>query len=114
MTGVPVGSHYVLGHAENTAVARLNFEAGRIYALSQGVYPGVFKARTGYSAMGAAEARREMADSSCDYRVYNPQKPGEDMAADDYKEAIADFEKETREDPKRHADTLQYVGFDKL
>ena len=55
-----------------------------------------------------------MADSSCDYREYNAAKPGKDMEANDYKEAIDDFEKETREDPDRHKDTLNYDGFDGL
>ncbi|MSQ82105.1 MAG: hypothetical protein EXR77_04195 [Myxococcales bacterium] len=114
MTDVPLGSHYVIGDAENKAVARINFQAAKIYALSQGIYPGFWKARTGFSAMSAAEAKREMADSSCDYREYNAAKPGQDMEANDYKEAIDDFEKETKEDPDRHKDTFNYKGFDGL
>jgi len=114
LTDVPAGTHYVVGTAENTAVARLSLESGRVYALRQALYPGVMKARTGYEPLTAAEARQEMADGSCDYREYDRAKPGPDMDAADYKEAVDDFEKEVREDPSRHKDTLEYKGFESL
>ncbi len=114
MTDVPLGPHYVVADAENKAVAKLNFQAGRIYALSQGVYPGIWSARTGFSAMTAADARKEMADSSCDYREYNTAKPGKDLDPKDYKEAVDDFEEEAKKEPGRHKDTLEYQGFDSL
>jgi hypothetical protein len=114
ITDVTPGTHYVMAHAENIAAAKIQFEAGRIYFLDQGIYPGVWKARTGLSAMTAEEALKQINENGCDYRVYNTQKPGEDLDPKDYQETKADFEKEVKEDPARHKDTLEYKGYSKL
>jgi len=114
LSDVPLGEHNVLGRAENVALARLNFEPGHIYFLSQGIYPGIWKARTGFSPLSAADAKKEMADGNCDYRVYDTVHPGEDMKADDYKEALEDFDKELKSEPERHKDTLNYKGVTSL
>lgn len=111
---VPLGLHYVLGQGENLAVARIDFQPGRLYALAQGVFPGVFKAHTGFWPMTAGDARREMADDSCDFRVYDVKHPGADMPAADYRAAVADYEIEVVQDPSRHADTAGYKGFERL
>jgi hypothetical protein len=71
-------------------------------------------ARTGFSVMSAEEALKQIAESSTDYYVYNSQKPGEDMSADDFKGVKEDFEKEVKEDPGRHKDTLEYKGVSKI
>ena len=114
ITDLAPGTHYVMAHAENIAAARMQFEAGRIYFLDQGIYMGVWKARTGLSAMTAEEALKQINENGCDYRVYNTQKPGEDLDPKDYRETKDDFEKEVKEDPARHKDTLEYKGYSKL
>jgi hypothetical protein len=113
-TNVTPGTHYVMAHAENIAAAKIQFEADRIYFLDQGIYPGVWKARTGLSAMTAEEALKQISENGCDYRVYNTHKPGEDLDPKDYQETKADFEKEVKLDPARHKDTLEYKGYSKL
>jgi hypothetical protein len=45
MTDVQPGQHYVMGHAENWATARINFEAGKIYFLNQDIRMGVWTER---------------------------------------------------------------------
>ncbi len=114
ITEVKPGSHYVMGKAENIAVARINFEAGRVYFLNQGVFMGVFKARTGFSPLTAQDGLQQTNEEGCDYRIYDTAHPGEDMDKKDYEEAKADFEKEVKEDPARHKDTLSYKGYSKL
>lgn len=114
MTDVAPGTHYVMAKAENVAAARINFEAGRIYFLDQGIYMGIWTARTGLSVMTAAEALKQINEEGCDYRVYNLQNPGEDLDPEDYQETRDDFEKEVKEDPTRHKDTLEYKGYSKL
>jgi hypothetical protein len=114
ITDVNPGQHYIMSHAENWVVARITFEAGRIYFLDQGIYPGIWMARTGFSPMTAEEGMKQINESGCDYRVLNAQDPGEDMSETDYDEAKSDFEKEVKEDPARHKNTLEYRGYSSL
>ncbi len=112
VTDVTPGSHYVMAHAENWAAARINFAAGRVYFLNQMITVGVWMARTGFSPMTPKDGLEQINESGCDYLVYN--KPGEDMSAEDYKGVKDDFEKEVKEDPGRHKDTLEYKGYSTL
>lgn len=114
MAEVTPGSHFVMAKAENVAAARINFEAGRVYFLDQSIYPGFWTMRTGYSTMTKEDALKQVNESGCDYRVYDTKNPGPDMDAKDYNETKADFEKEVKEDPKRHKDILEYKGYNKL
>ncbi len=111
---VQPGSHFVMAKAENVAAARINFEAGRVYFLDQSIYPGFWTMRTGFSAMTKEDALKQVNESGCDYRVYDTKNPGPDMEAKDYNETKADFEKEVKEDPKRHQDVLEYKGYNTL
>ena len=113
-TEVKPGSHYVMAKAENVAAARINFEAGRIYFLDQSVYPGFWKMRTGFSPMTAEEAKKQLSEDGMQFRIYNTGNPGPDMDAKDYQETKDDFEREVKEDPGRHKDTLEYKGYGKL
>jgi hypothetical protein len=114
ISNVKPGRHYLMAHAENIAVARLNFEAGRMYFFDQGIYPGFWKARTGLTPLAAKDALVQINESGCDYRIYDTKNPGEDLSAKDYQEAKDDFEKEVKEDPARHKDTLEYRGVSRL
>lgn len=114
ITDVKPGKHYVMSHAENWAAARINFESGRIYFLDQGIYPGIWMARTGFTPLTAEEGLKQINESGCDYGVLNTQDPGEDMSEQDFNEVKADFEKEVRENPGRHKNTLEYKGYSKL
>lgn len=106
---VAPGPHYVMARAENIAVARLHFEAGRVYFLNQSIFPGFWKARTGFNVMSLEDGLKQTDDSKCDYRVL--ESPGEALSAKDFDEARDDFEKEVAKEPQRHRDTLEYRGF---
>lgn len=111
ITDVQPGVHYVMGKAQNVAAARFNFEANRIYFLHQKVYFGQFYPRTGFTVMTYEEAMKQINEEGCDYFIYNEQHPGEDLPVKDYQETKDDFEKEVKEDPGRHKDTLEYKGY---
>jgi hypothetical protein len=109
ITDVKPGVHYVISHADNTDTARLNLEAGKIYLLQQGIYPG-WNAVTRFSPMTTEEFAKEVQEAA--YVVYDTQKPGKDMSDKDFKEAKDDFEKEVKNG--EHTDTLQIKGYTKL
>jgi hypothetical protein len=109
ITEVKPGVHYVISHADNTDTARLNFEAGKIYLLQQGIYPG-WNAVTRFSPMTTEEFAKEVQEAT--YVVYDTQKPGKDMSDKDFKEAKDDFEKEAKQG--EHKDTLQIKGYTRL
>jgi hypothetical protein len=106
---VSPGVHYVISHADNTDTARLNFEAGKIYILQQGIYPG-YNATTAYSPMTADQFQKEVQEAT--YVVYDTQHPVKDMDPKDVKEAKSDFDKEVKEG--KHKEILQYKGTKKL
>ena len=116
VTEVKPGSHYIMAVSQNTAVARLNFEAGKTYILQQLLFPSLnpFKniPRTSFTPMTTKDFQKENKDA--DFLVYDTQHPGDDMQDKDFQEAKRDFEKEVKEDPGRHKDTLQYRGIAKL
>jgi lipoate-protein ligase A len=109
VTEVKPGVHYVISHADNTDTVRLNFEAGKIYLLQQGIYPG-WNATTRYSPMTTEEFAKEVQEAI--YAVYDTQKPRKDMSDKDFKEAKDDFEKEAKQG--EHKDTLQIKGYTRL
>ena len=116
VTEVKPGSHYIMAVSQNTAVARLNFEAGKIYILQELLFPSLnpFKniPRTSLSPMTVADFQKEYKDA--DFLMYDAKNPGDDMQDQDFQELKRDFEKEVKEDPGRHKDTLQYRGIAKL
>jgi hypothetical protein len=114
MTDIAPGSHYIMAHAQNWVVARMNFEAGKVYILNQWVIYGFPRARTGFSAMTAEDSMKHISERGSDYFMYNKSTPGEDMSARDFEELKNNFEKEVKEEPDRHKDTLEYRGYNKL
>jgi uncharacterized protein DUF2846 len=108
MTDVKPGTHYLMSRADNIDTARLKFEAGRIYFLQQGIYPG-WDATARFSPMTPDDAKLEIQEAS--YLVYDRQKPGGDLPGKDYDKAKDDFDKENLEDPTQHKDILDYRGY---
>jgi len=110
LVNVAPGRHYVMGRAENIAVARIDFEPGRLYFLVQGITPGVWKARTLYSTTTLEDALAKVDDPDCDYRVLDPNGEVRHLSREDFEEAARDFEQELVKDPARHRDTIGYRG----
>jgi hypothetical protein len=109
ITEVRPGVHYVISHADNTDTARLNFEAGKIYLLQQGIYPG-WNIVTRLSPLTTEEFAKEVQEAN--FVVYDTQHPGKDMSDKDFKEAKDDFEKEVKQG--EHKDILQIKGYSRL
>lgn len=108
MTDITPGHHYLMAHAENWAVAHLNFEAGKMYLLEQQVLIGEHKARTAFSPLSYEETIKEISASSCSYRVYNPESPGADMLQSEFRELKVNFENGIKEVPGRYH---EYEGY---
>lgn len=112
ITDVTPGQHYVMGHAENWGVARINFEAGKLYFLNQDIRMGVWMARTGFTPLTADDAAKQLNEEGMEYRVYDTKTPGEDMSDKDFSEAKDDFEDEVNKG--EHKDIVNYRGYDKM
>jgi hypothetical protein len=113
-TDIAPGSHYVMAHAQNWVTARLDFEAGKTYFLNQWVIYSVPTPRTGFAAMAAENALKHIGERGSDYLVYDSHNHGEDMAVPVFEKLRNNFEKEVKEDPARHKDTLEYRGYSNL
>jgi len=112
MTDVKPGAHYVTADGGNKDTVRMNFEAGRIYFLQQGVFPGVFRSLTRYVPMALQDALHEA--QVIDYIVYDTQHPGDDMSQKDYQAEKKDYEEEVKKDPSHRRDAAQYKGFNRV
>jgi hypothetical protein len=110
VTPVKPGPHYVVVATENTAVAHLTFEPGKIYYLREGVLLGWWRARTnGFSPLNPQEAAEAM--NSCTYMEYDPTRGGEDMNPKLYQQAIADYHTEVKQNPEGFKAMLEYKGY---
>ena len=109
VTQVPPGKHYLVVTTENTAVAQIDFQPGRIYYLREGIAMGIWRARTsGFSPMTPEEAKAAM--NSCTYWEVDPSKGIGDMDPKLYEQAIADYHAEVKQNPEGFRDILQYQG----
>lgn len=106
---VSPGEHYVIGASENNCCAKITFEAGKVYYLLQGIYPGVMFARTGYAGSDPESFEKDVSDLA--YFVYDTGKGAPTLEEDTYKQTIADHEKESQEEPDRHKDTANLKGY---
>jgi len=110
ITDVKPGPHYVVVTTENTAVAQIDFQPGRIYFLREGVIMGLWRARTnGFEALTYEQAREAM--DSCTYLVFDPNKGGEDMDPKLYQQAIKDYQEEVKQNPEGFKAILEYKGY---
>jgi hypothetical protein len=109
---VDPGNHYLIGESENNACAKITLEAGKIYYVMQGIYPGVMFARTGFSASNPEDFTKDQKEGM-DFLVYTPLPSADDIPSieEEYKETIEDFEKELVEDPAKHKDMVELKGY---
>jgi hypothetical protein len=108
-TMVEPGTHYLIGDAENKACAKINFEANKVYYLCQSIFMGVWSARTGF--MGGTLKEFEEQKPEMDCLIINTGEKAPALDENDFKETVADYEKEDKEDPKRHEDTNNLPGY---
>ncbi|HMK66219.1 MAG TPA: DUF2846 domain-containing protein [Thermodesulfobacteriota bacterium] len=109
VTRVKPGPHYVVVTSENTAVAHLNFEAGKTYYLREGVLMGIWRARTsGFSPLSYQEAMTAMNNGT--YMELDPAKAGEDMDPKLFQQAVTDYHEEVKQNPDGFKAMLEYKG----
>ncbi len=109
VTKVDPGVHYVIGDAENKACAKINVEAGKVYYLNQSIFMGIMSARTGFIGGTLKEFEEQKNEMDCE--IINSAEKGPALDDKDYKETVADFDKEDKEDPKKHEDTDNLKGY---
>lgn len=109
---VDPGEHYIVTSAENNSCAKINTEAGKVYYLNVIPHMGVMKARVGTSASDP-ETFEEQKPEMDYYQLSTTDLSPDDlkMEDDEYKETIADYEKELVEDPERHKDMVNIKGY---
>ncbi len=109
VSDVPPGPHYVVAVTENFGIAHFDFEPEKIYYLRQGVTMGGWRARTsGFFPLNPDEAAEAI--KSCTYLKYDPQKGGEDMAPQDLKQVIQDYQAGIQANPEGYKELLEYKG----
>lgn len=110
VTNVTPGPHYVVVATENTAVAHLNFQAGKTYYLHEGVVIGVWRARTsGFEPMTYQQAMESMKE--CSFLELDAAKTAEDMDPTLYKTAIAEYNADVKQNPEAFKSILGYKGY---
>jgi hypothetical protein len=110
VTQINPGQHYIVVATENSAVAQIDFQPGKIYYLREGVTMGLWRARTsGFSPLTPQEAKDSM--NSCTYVELDPKNNVGDMDTKLYQQAIADYHKEVKENPEGFRDMLAYKGY---
>lgn len=108
VTKVPPGPHWVVATSENTAVARFDFQPGKVYILRQDIWMGFWRARTGYSPMTLEEAKVAIAD--CEHWKLDPNNPGEDLDEATFQAAKDGWEQGVKDDPEGYKALLEYKG----
>lgn len=110
MAKIAPGPHYVVVTTENTAVANINFEAGKVYVLRESVIMGIWRARTsGFSPLSQKEANEAI--KGCTYYELNPDAKPEDMDGAAYKKAIEEYQAELKSNSDGFKAVLEYKGF---
>lgn len=98
ISSVEPGLHYVTARAENFDTVLLNFEPDKTYYLQNEIRMGVFFARTKYDIVDAQHLFNDM-DGKCNYYEADPSSPGEDLTDEEFKEIVADYQKEHGDKP---------------
>ena len=106
-TDVAPGSYYVVTKAENMEPAKIVFEPERIYYLLEVPRMGIWKARVSVQPLSLADLMSTI-DDGCKYLEYDTKNPGDDLSEKDFKEAVADYEREVKEG--LHQDIATYHG----
>ena len=95
---VEPGLHYVTARAENFDSVLLNFEPDKTYYLQNEIRMGVLFARTKYEVVDAQHLFNDM-DGKCNYYEADPSSLGDDLSEDEFKEIVADYQKEHGDKP---------------
>ncbi|MBU2510032.1 DUF2846 domain-containing protein [bacterium] len=110
ITYVEPGEHIIAAVSENTVAAKVNFEAGKIYAYSQGVNMGVWRARVrDFFPLNRKEAQEAI--SYCTYWQYDPQYMVADLDQAYWQTIIDEHDSWVKDDPEGYKKLIEYKGF---
>jgi hypothetical protein len=104
---VPPGIRYVISKAENMEPIRIKFEPNRVYYLLQIPRTGAWRARISVAPL-TPDTLLSSWDDGVKLTEYDTKNPGEDLSDADYKQAIADYEREVQEG--LHKEDAKYRG----
>ncbi len=104
---VEPGVHYFISRAETHEAGKINFEPNTMYYVHQAPRMGWWRARITLTPVTPDYLIKEM-DESCNLLEYDAKNPGEDLAEQDYKETVIDYEREVTEG--MHSDFAAYKG----
>lgn len=109
VTPVSPGPHYVVVATENTAVAKIDFQPGKIYFLHEGVLMGWWRARTsGFEPMTYQQAMDSIRE--CKYLEMDKGKTAEDMDPQLHQKAIEEYHADVKQNPDAYRAMLDYRG----
>jgi hypothetical protein len=119
---VDPGVHYVIGYLGNKMCKKITVEAKKVYYLQQLVYPGFAYSNAAFIGQTLKEFEAEK--GKMDYLIINPdanssmsigwerkEEYGKPLDEKEYEEIIADYEKEEKENLKKHENTDTLKGY---
>jgi hypothetical protein len=110
MTHVTPEPHYVVVATENTGVAYLDFQPGKIYFLREGVVMGMWRARTsGFEPLTYQQAMESMKE--CTYFEMDASQNPENVDPKLYKTAIDEYHSDVKQNPEGFKNILEYKGY---
>lgn len=106
---VSPGMHYVISECENITAIRMNFKPGKVYYLHQDMWMGMWKPRSGYTALNPKEAKEAIA--KCEFWELDKTKPAKDLDPVKYEQGLKDYQTGLKNDPKGYTQFIEYPGY---
>jgi len=111
---VDPGEHLVMSYVKTMSKIRYNFQAGKVYYISQGLMPIPFVG-TGQvcKPMTPDEYKAKLADNqgALQYTKLNPNVPPENLDADDVEDELKDWKKWAEKEPAEAKAEIEYPGY---
>jgi hypothetical protein len=104
---VEPGVHYFIARAETHEAGKIKFEPDTMYYIHQSPRMGWWRARITLTPVMPEYLLKEM-DDACKLLEYDVKNPGEDLAEQDYRETLSDYDREVTEG--MHKDFADYRG----
>jgi hypothetical protein len=111
ITEVEPGEHYIMCayNGDDIETEKITMEAGKIYFLSQVLYPeSLVRTGLGIATKTDVEAREQLPE--CQYLVVGKER-GKPLDAADYKGALDEFAKQCASDPESKQNVMDYKGY---
>ncbi|KAB0670125.1 hypothetical protein F6V30_08150 [Oryzomonas sagensis] len=103
------GVKYLIARTESLEEAKINFEPDHIYYVQQSPRIGWVVARVTLTPLSQEQLLSEIGSDGCTLYEMDSKDMGDNLTHDEYKEAVADYERELTEG--HHKDFTDYRGF---